>query len=316
MRILVAGATGAIGSRLVPKLVRAGHAVTGLTRSAGKADLVKSMGAEPAIADALDPQAVHDAVAAARPDVIVHELTDLKGETDLRRFDRAFANSNRLRTVGTDNLLVAARENGVKRIVAQSFCGWPYARIGGSVKSEEDALDPNPPAEQRRTLDAIRHLEHAVTTAPGLVGVVLRYGGFYGPGTGIFDPSMIDQIRRRQMPVIGGGTAWWSFVHIDDAAEATALAVEQGSGIYNIVDDDPAPVRTWLPALAAMLGAKPPFRLPGWIARLIAGDHLVAMMTESRAGSNAKAKAELGWQPRYASWRQGFAGLAGADAGI
>lgn len=307
MRILVAGATGAVGSRLVPKLVRVGHSVTGLTRSPGKADFVKSMGAEPAIVDALDPQAVHAAVAAVRPDVLVHELTDLKGESDLRHFDRAFANSNRLRTIGTDNLLAAARENGVTRMVAQSFCGWPYARTGGYVKSEEDALDPNPPAEQRRTLDAIRYLEHAVTTAPGPVGVALRYGGFYGSDTGVFDPSMIDQIRRRRMPVIGGGTAWWSFVHIDDAAEATALAVEQGSGIYNIVDDDPAPVHTWLPALAEMLGAKPPFLLPAWLARPITGEHLVVMMTQSRAGSNAKAKAELGWRPRYASWRQGFA---------
>ena len=307
MRILVAGATGAVGSRLVPKLVRAGHMVTGLTRSPGKADFVKKMGAEPAIADALDPKATRTAVAAARPDVIVHELTDLKGESNLRRFDRAFANSNRLRTVGTDILLAAARESGVKRFVAQSFCGWPYARTGGFVKSEDDALDPDPPAEQRQTLDAIRYLENAVTTAPGIVGVALRYGGFYGPDTGIFDPSMIDQVRKRRMPVIGGGTAWWSFVHIDDAAEATALAVEQGSGIYNIVDDDPAPAHTWMPALAAMLGARPPFRLPGWIARLIAGEHLVVMMTQSRAGSNAKA--ELGWRPRHASWRQGFADI-------
>jgi nucleoside-diphosphate-sugar epimerase len=272
------------------------------------------MGAEPAIADALDLQAVHAAVAAAYPDVIVHELTDLKSASDLSRFDRTFAGSNRLRTVGTDNLLAAGRANGVKRIVAQSFCGWPYARTGGYVKSEEDALDPTPPDEQRRTLEAIRHLEHAVTTTSGIVGVVLRYGTFYGPGTGVFDPSMIDQIRRRRMPVIGGGTAWWSFLHIDDAAEATALAVEHGSGIYNVVDDDPAPVHTWLPALATMLGAKPPFRLPGWIARLIAGEHLVVMMTQSRAGSNAKAKAELGWQPRHASWRQGFAELARSSA--
>lgn len=310
MRILVAGATGAVGQRLVPRLVRAGHAVAGLTRTLGKACLVRDMGAEPVIADALDPQAVHAAVAAARPDVIAHELTDLKGASDLRRFDRAFASSNRLRIAGTDHLLAAARANGVKRIVAQSFCGWPYARTGSPVKSEEDPLDPDPPAEQRRTLDAIRHLEHAVSTSVAPEGVVLRYGAFYGLGTGMFDAGLIDQIRRRRMPVIGGGTAWWSFVHIDDAAEATALAIEQGSGIYNIVDDDPAPVHMWLPTFAAMLGAKPPIRLPAWLARMVAGAPLVTMMTQSRAGSNAKAKAELGWRPHYSSWRQGFAELS------
>lgn len=307
MRIFVAGATGAVGRRLVPRLVGSGHSVVGLTRTPTKTGFLRDLGAEPAVADALDETAIHAAVVAARPDVIVHQLTDLNGASDLRNFDRVFASSNRLRTTGTDYLLAAARDCGVKRMVAQSFCGWPYARVGGHVKAEDDPLDQDPPQELRGTLDAIRYLEHAITTTPGLVGVALRYGGFYGPDTGVFDPSMIEQIRKRRMPLIGGGTAWWSFLHIDDAAEATALAVECGEGIYNIVDDDPAPVHDWLTEIAAMLGAKPPFRVPGWLGRLAAGEHIVVMMTESRAGSNAKAKRELGWSPRYPSWRQGFA---------
>ena len=314
MRIFVAGATGAIGRALVPRLVRAGHNVTGLTRSPEKAVLVRELGAEPAVADALDEGGIRTAIEAARPDVIVHELTDLKGALDLRRFDRAFAGSNRLRTVGTDHLLAAARDFGVKRFIAQSFCGWPYARDGGNVKTEDDPLDPDPPREMRRTLDAIRHLEHAVTTSAAPDGVVLRYGGFYGPGTGALDAMTIDQLRKRRVPLIGGGTAWWSFIHVEDAAEATALAVERGSGIYNIVDDEPAPVHEWLPALAAMLGARPPLHVPAWLARLVAGEHLVAMMTESRAGSNARAKRELSWQPRHPSWRQGFADIIRDEA--
>lgn len=307
MRIFVAGATGAVGRSLVPRLVGKGHGVVGLTRSPAKTDLLRELGAEPVVADALDRTAIHAAVVAARPDVIVHQLTDLKGASDLRHFDRVFANSNRLRTAGTDHLLAAARDCGVKRIVAQSFCGWPYARFGGPVKTEDDPLDDEPPQELRRTLDAIRYLEKVITTTPEITGVVLRYGGFYGPATGVFDPAMIAQIRRRRMPLVGGGTAWWSFLHIDDAAEAAVLAVERGEGVYNIVDDDPAPVHVWLTALASMLGVKPPFRIPAWLGRLAAGEHVVAMMTQSRAGSNAQAKGELGWSPRHASWRQGFA---------
>ncbi len=314
MRIFVAGATGAVGRRLVPRLVGNGHSVVGLTRSPGKTGLLRELGAEPVVADALDQAALHAAVVAAQPDVIVHQMTDLTGASDLRKFDRAFANSNRLRTEGTDHLLAAARECGVKRIVAQSFCGWPYARVGGHVKTEQDPLDDNPPSQHRRTLDAIRHLEQAVTTTPGIVGVALRYGGFYGPGTGVFDPSMIEQVRSRRMPVIGGGTAWWSFLHVDDVADATALAVERGEGIYNIVDDDPAPVHDWLPGLATMLGAKPPLRLPAWLGRLAAGQHIVVMMTQSRAGSNAKARRELGWSPRHPSWRQGFADIIRSES--
>jgi nucleoside-diphosphate-sugar epimerase len=313
MRIFIAGATGALGRRLIPRLIGAGHRVTGLTRTPARAAPLRELGAEPVVADALDQGAVHAAVNAARPDVIIHELTSLTG-LDLRKFDRSFANTNRLRTVGTDYLLAAALDCGVKRFVAQSYCGWPYARTGGPVKSEDDPLDPNPPREQRRSLDAIRHLEEAVTRAATPAGVVLRYGGFYGPDTGLFDASVIDQFRKRRMPVIGGGGAWWSFIHIDDAADATALAVEKGAGIYNIVDDDPAPVSDWLPATAAMLGARPPLHAPAWLARLLAGDHLVVMMTQSRAGSNAKAKRELGWRPRHPSWRQGFAEVIGQQA--
>jgi nucleoside-diphosphate-sugar epimerase len=313
MRIFVAGATGAVGRRLVPLLVRAGHTVTGLTRTPGKAALLRELGAEPVVADALDEGAIHAAVGSAQPDVIVHELTDLKGVGDLRRFDRTFANSNRLRTRGTDYLLAAARDCGVKRFVAQSFCGWPYARIGGQVKSEDDPLDLDPPHELRGTLDAIRYLEQAVTTSAAPEGVVLRYGAFYGRDTGMFDAAFIDQVRRRRVPLIGSGAGWWSFLHIEDAAEATALAVERGQGIYNIVDDDPAPVSDWLPAVAGMLGAKPPLHVPAWLARIAAGEHLVVMMTDSRAGSNAKAKRELGWRPAHPSWRQGFAGIAGRE---
>jgi 2-alkyl-3-oxoalkanoate reductase len=309
MRILVAGATGAVGRCLLSRLTAAGHAVVGTTRTPEKAGLIRWLGAEAAVVDGLDAAAVRRVVASARPDAIVHEMTSLANASDLRRFDRAFALSNRLRTEGTDHLLAAAAEAGVGRIVAQSFCGWPYARVGGTVKAEEDPLDAAPPRELRRTLDAIRYLERRVAGALGVEGVVLRYGAFYGGDTGLLEAPFIGQVRRRRVPVIGHGNGWWSFIHIDDAAAATALAVERGrpGQIYNIVDDEPAPVRAWLPALAAMLGAKPPRRLPAWLARLVAGEHLVVMMNECRAGSNAKARRELGWRPAFASWRQGFA---------
>ncbi len=312
MKVLVAGATGAVGRHLLPRLVAAGHQVAGTTRNARKADLVRRLGGEPIVMDGLDARSVRSAVESAKPEAIVHEMTDLAGVSDLRHFDRTFAVSNRLRTEGTDHLIAAARGAGVKRFVAQSFCGWPYARVGGTVKSEDDPLDPNPPAELRRSLDAIRHLEKAVTQTPGLDGVVLRYGGLYGPDTGVFDGAFVEQIIRRRTPMIGDGNGWWSFVHIEDAADATALALERGEPgqIYNIVDDEPAPVREWLPALAGVLGARPPRHVPAWLARLIAGEHLVVMMTQQRAGSNAKAKRALGWQPAHPSWRQGFAELA------
>jgi 2-alkyl-3-oxoalkanoate reductase len=309
MKIFVAGATGAVGRRLIPILVSAGHSVVGLTHTPAKAGMIGAMGGKPVIADGLDEHAMSEAVASNKPDVVVHEMTDLKGASDLRRFDRAFANSNRLRTEGTEILMTAAKDAGVKRFIAQSFCGWPYARVDGPIKSETDPLDPDPPHEMRRTLEAIQYLEQVVTQASEPEGIVLRYGAFYGPDTGLFDGPMVEQIRSRRVPVIGDGDGWWSFLHIDDAAAATAAAVERGraGSIYNIVDDEPAPARDWLPALAKMLGAKPPFHVPAWIARLLAGEHIVTMMTQGRAGSNAKAKHELGWQPAHASWRDGFA---------
>lgn len=308
MRILVAGATGAVGRNLVPLLRAAGHQVAGTTRTEAKTGLIRQLGGEAFVADGLDAAAIRHVVQAAKPDVIVHEMTDLNAASDLRDFDRGFAVTNRLRTEGTDHLLAAARDSGVKRLVAQSFCGWPFARLGGAVKSEEDPLDDAPPQQLRRSLDAIRHVENAVSQSGGLDGIVLRYGAFYGSDTGLFDNAFIGQIERRRVPLIGSGDGWWSFVHTADAAAATALAIERGQagGVYNIVDDQPAPVREWLPALAATLRAKPPRHVPAWLARLVAGEHLVVMMTQARAGSNAKAKRELGWQPRYPTWRQGF----------
>jgi nucleoside-diphosphate-sugar epimerase len=312
MRIFVAGATGALGRRLVPLLVSGGHQVTGMTRSPGKAAWLRAAGAEPVVADAPDRDDVLRVVTAARPEVVVHQLTDLAGMTNLRRFDAGFAATNRLRTEGTDHLLAAARAAGARRLVAQSFAGWPSARVGGPVKTEEDPFDPDPPAELRRSLDAIRHLEAAVAQAEGIEGLVLRYGGFYGPGTSAGEGGYIlEELRRRRFPIVGAGTGIWSFVHIDDAATATVAAVERGApGIYQIVDDDPAPVAEWLPVLAAAAGARPPRRVPVWAARLLAGEHGVVLMTEVRGASNAKAKRELGWRPAWPSWRQGFrAGL-------
>jgi nucleoside-diphosphate-sugar epimerase len=309
MLVFIAGATGAVGRRLIPLLVSAGHSVVGLTHTPAKAGMITAFGAKAVVADGLDERAIGEAVASSEPDVVVHEMTDLKDASDLRHFDRAFASSNRLRTEGTDILMTAARDAGVKRFVAQSFCGWPYARVDGPIKSEADPLDPDPPRELRHSLDAIEHLEQVVTHASGPEGIVLRYGAFYGTDTGLFDGPMIDQIRARRAPLIGDGEGWWSFLHIDDAAAATAVAIERGraGSVYNIVDDEPAPAREWLPALARMLGAKPPFHVPSWIARILAGEHIVMMMTQNRAGSNAKAKRELGWQPAHASWRDGFA---------
>jgi nucleoside-diphosphate-sugar epimerase len=309
MRIFVAGATGAVGRPLVSALISAGYSVVGLTHTPAKAESIMRMGAEPVVADGLDAAAVREAVISTRPDIVIHEMTDLNAVTDLRHFDRVFANTNQLRTRGTDLLLEAAREAGVKRFIAQSFCGWAFARSGDAVKQETDELDPNPPEELRRTLEAIRYLEQAVTASANPEGIVLRYGSFYGPGTGMLGRPMVEQLRHRRVPLIGDGGGWWSFVHVDDAAAATVKAIERGKAgnIYNIVDDEPAEVRQWLPALAEMLGAKPPFHVPAWIARLLAGEHVVSMMTQVRAGSNAKAKSELDWQPAHPSWRQGFA---------
>jgi 2-alkyl-3-oxoalkanoate reductase len=312
MRIFVAGATGAVGRELVPALVAAGHSVTGMTRTAAKADAVKRLGAEPVVADGLDAPAVHAAVISAKPDVVIDEMTDLAAVTDLRHFDRAFTTTNQLRTRGTDFLLVAARDAGAKRFIAQSFCGWTYGSSGGPVKTEDDALDSDPPQEMRRTLEAIRHLERSVIASTAPEGIVLRYGSFYGPDTGMLSSAMIDQLRHRRVPLIGDGGGWWSFVHVEDAASATVAAVERGrpGSIYNIVDDEPAQVREWLPVLADILGAKSPFHVPAWLGRLLAGEHVVSMMTQVRAGSNAKARQELGWRPAYSSWREGFAMVA------
>jgi 2-alkyl-3-oxoalkanoate reductase len=251
---------------------------------------------------------VREALTRAEPEVVVHELTALAGFTDFRKFDEGFATTNRLRTEGTDHLIAGLREMGVRRLVAQSYAGWPHARIGGPVKTEEDPLDPDPPAALRRTLEAIRHLEDAVLHTDGVQGTVLRYGGFYGPGTSLAEGGIqLEAVRRRRFPLVGAGTGMTSFIHIDDAAAATVAAMERGaSGLYNIVDDDPASVAEWLPALAAAIGAKPPRRVPVWMARLFVGEHGVVMMTDVRGASNAKAKRELGWKPMYPSWRDGF----------
>jgi nucleoside-diphosphate-sugar epimerase len=316
MRIFVAGATGVIGRRLVPLLVGNGHTVIGTARTAGKADALRAAGASPVVVDALDRDAVREALIQAEPEVVVHQLTALAGFTDFRKFDEGFAATNRLRTEATDNFIAGMWEVGVRRLVAQSFAGWPHARVGGPVKTEDDRLDPHPPAALRRTLEAIQYLEGAVLHTDGIQGTVLRYGGFYGPGTSLGEGgSQLEVIRRRRFPIVGGGTGVTSFIHIDDAATATLAAIETGKpGLYNIVDDDPAPVAEWLPALAAAIGAMPPRHVPVWVARLFAGEHGVVMMTEVRGASNAKAKRELGWQPEYSSWREGFRSGLGTEA--
>jgi len=308
MKVLVAGATGAIGKQLVPRLVADGHEVVGMTRSEGRADAVRALGARPAVADALDPEQVAAAVAAAEPEAIVHELTALSGAIDLRDFEASFGLTNRLRTEATDHLLSAGRAAGVRKFVAQSFAGWPYAREGAWIKDEDAELDPDPIPAMRGTLGAIRHLEEAVTGADWTEGIVLRYGGFYGPGTSIaHGGEHAEAIRARRFPVVGDGAGIWSFVQIEDAAEATAIALERGHrGVYNVVDDEPAPVSEWLPEVAKALGAKPPRRFPRWLGRLLAGEAATVMMTEVRGASNEKAKRELGWVPRHPSWRQGI----------
>jgi nucleoside-diphosphate-sugar epimerase len=310
MRVFVAGATGALGKQLVPMLVASGHDVVGMTRTEAKRDQLRSLGAQPVVADALDADAVGRAVGEAAPDVIVHELTAIPPALNMRRFDREFALTNRLRTEGTDHLLSAGRAVSVKRFVAQSNAVM-YARTGGPVKREDAPLDDDPPSAMRQGLAALRHLEAAVMGAQWTEGVVLRYGWFYGPGTSIaLDPlgSQIELLRKRQLPIVGGGTGVWSFIHIEDAATATVAAVEGGpSGIYNVVDDEPARVSEWAPVLAAAVGAKRPLRVPRWVGRLAAGEWAVTAMTEIRGGANDKAKHALDWQLRYPSWRQGFA---------
>jgi nucleoside-diphosphate-sugar epimerase len=309
MKVFVAGATGAIGKQLVPRLVEAGHEVHGMTHSASKQHQVRELGAQPVVADALDADQVAEAVGRVQPDVIVHQLTSI-GPMDLRHFDRAFAMTNRLRTEGTDHLLSAGQAVGVKRFVAQSFFA-AYERVGGPVKSEEDPFGPGPAKEMRETVAAIRHVEDTVLAATWTEGIVLRYGGFYGPGTSLGpDGEQTDAVRQRKFPVVGNGGGVWSFIHIADAAEATVAAIDHGErGVYNIVDDEPAPVAEWLPVLARTLGAKDPMHVPRFVGRLLTGEVGAVMMTELRGASNAKAKRDLGWSPAHPSWREGFRDL-------
>lgn len=300
MHIYLAGGTGAIGTRLIAQLVERGHRVSATTTDRAKVPLIERHGGTGIIVDGLDGSAVGEAVATARPDTVVHEMTALSGGIDTKHFDRSFALTNRLRVEGTDHLIAAAQAVGVGHVVAGSYTGWPNIRSGGWVKDEDDPLDPRPPAEQRESLAAIRHLESAVRAADG---TVLRYGGFYGAA----DDAMAPLVRRRQFPLAGGGTGYTSWIHLDDAAAATVLAIETGvRGTFNIVDDDPAPASAWLPYLAECLGAKPPRRLPLWLVRLVAGEVAVSMLTTTRGSSNERAKRELGWELRWPTWRDGF----------
>lgn len=311
MRVLVAGGSGAVGRHLVPKLVAEGHEVLATVRSADKLSQVRACGAQGAVMDGLDRASVEAVVRVAHPQVIVHQMTALSAAKDLRHFDREFALTNRLRTEGTGYLLDAAAEAGVRRLVAQSFTGWTNERAGSAVKDEQDPLDPRPLKSMRESLGAIAELERTVTSAANLEGVVLRYGYFYGPGS----PSFLDAVRARKLPVVGSGAGLWSFVHLGDAADATAAALERGApGLYNIVDDEPAPASEWVPYLAELAGAKAPLHIPAWVAKLAAGEAVVSMMTETRGASNGKAKAVLGWAPKYKSWREGFRSWVTAEA--
>jgi nucleoside-diphosphate-sugar epimerase len=311
MRVFLAGAMGAIGQRLVPLLVAGGHHVIATTRTPEKLERLSAQGAEPLVVDGLDRDAVMKAVVAAHPDAIVHQMTALTSMRSLKHFDDEFAVTNRLRTEGTSHLLAAARAAGTHKFVAQSYTGWPNERQGGRVKTEEDPLDRDPPKAMTKTLDAIRALEDRVKNAEGVAGTVLRYGSLYGPGTSMSDQGeIVELIRQRKFPLIGNGAGVWSFLHVADAARSAQLALERDTpGIYNVVDDEPAEVSVWLPFLARVLGAKPPFRLPAWVGRFAVGDAGVSMMTQARGSSNAKAKRALGWQPEYASWREGFPSL-------
>jgi 2-alkyl-3-oxoalkanoate reductase len=304
----VAGASGAVGKRLVPFLVASGHDVVAMTSSASKVDALRAAGAEPVVADGLDQFAVTRAVLQAEPQIVIHQMSGLSSAKSFKKFDAEFALTNRLRTEGTDHLLAAAQSAGARRFIAQSFGNWDYARTGSGLKTEEDPLDPAPPANQRESLAAIRYLEKKVLEAEGIDGIALRYGNFYGPGTGFaLDGDLVELVRKRRLPIVGDGTGVWAFVHVDDVATATAAAIEHdASGIYNIVDDEPAPVAEWLPGLAKAVGAKPPRHVPVWLGRLATGEVGVSLMTQIRGTSNAKAKRELGWRPRYRSWRDGF----------
>lgn len=301
MRVFVAGGSGVIGRRLVPQLVARGHQVTATTTNPAKLGSLEQLGADAVVMDGLDAMSVGEAVAAARPDVVVHQMTAIAGKPDMKHMDRWFATTNRLRTEGTDHLLAAAEATGVPHFVAQSYAGWNGIREGGWVKTEADPLDLHTGTAAHPGMEAICHVEDVVLEAGG---AVLRYGALYGPGA---TDDQVELVRKRQFPLVGGGTGYCSWVHLDDAASATVLAVEQkASGVFNIVDDEPAPASEWLPYLAECAGAKPPMRVPKWLARVLAGEQAVTMMTEGRGFSNAKAKRDLGWELRYPSWRVGF----------
>lgn len=308
MNIFIAGGTGAIGRALVPVLVEAGHDVTVLARSRTSRNRAKAMGAQGVIANVFDKGELQAAIIESKPDVVVHQLTAIDVAANPKRLDAAFALTNRFRTEVLDHMLEAARIAGARRFIAQSFCGWPFAREGGPVKTEADPLDPNPPRGFRRTLASIRYLENTLRQVRDLQALVLRYGVFYGPGTALSeDGALVEQVRQRKLPIVGSGRGTWSFIHVEDAARATAAAITRGApGIYNVVDDDPAPVSSWLPELANAVGARPPRRVPAWLARLAIGKAGVVMMTRIRGGSNRKAGKELGWRPRFSSWREGF----------
>ena len=306
VRIFIAGASGTLGRRLVPQLIARGHHVTGTTRS--RADELRALGAEPVIVEPLDAEAVREAVVRAEPDVVVHQLTALAGLGMTRNFDKSFAVTNRLRTEGTDYLIAAARAAGARRLVWQSYAGWPYGSGGSTIKTEDDPLDPSPPAHFRKSAVAMAYLEQAVTD---FGGIALRYGAFYGAA----NDGTIEPVRKRQFPIVGDGDGVWSWIHLDDAASATVLALSHdGPAIFNVVDDDPAPVREWLPVLADALGAKPPRHVPTWLARLLAGEVVTMMSTQARGASNVKAKRELGWTPRFVTWRTGFPAVYSALA--
>jgi nucleoside-diphosphate-sugar epimerase len=319
MRIFIAGATGAIGTQLVPLLVSGGHQVVASTRGRDKFQRLADQGAEPVVVNGLDRDSVMRAIASARPEVIVHQMTSLASMHSLKRLDDELALTNRLRTEGTRHLLAAAQAAGTRMLVVQSYAGWPNERQGSRVKTEDDPLDPSPPKIMSKTLTAIRELEGMVSGAVGLTGIVLRYGSFYGPGTSISQHGeIVELVRQRRFPLVGDGAGVWSFIHVHDAARATQRAIERGAaGTFNIVDDEPAEVRVWLPELAQIVGAKPPFHVPVWLGWFAIGAAGVSMMTKIRGSSNAKAKRELGWQPEYASWRDGFRrGLSATPAAV
>lgn len=307
MNVFIAGASGVVGTATIPRLIESGHTPIAMTRSPQDADRLRDLGARVVVADGLDRSSVVRAMSESRPDIVVHVMTALKHIRDLKHFDRTFAETNRLRTAGTDNLIYAARETGVKRILAHSYAGWNYAKGGAEAKSETDLLDPQPPRNQRESLDALVHLERATLTS-GLSACILRCANHYGPRTSIARAgAIVDLVRKRALPVIGSGSGIWSFIHTDDATAATVLAIDRGAeGIFNIADDEPVAAHVWISELAKLLRAPKPLRVPTFVGRFAAGEVGVSMMTAARGASNAKAKREVGWTPRFATWSDGF----------